>query len=84
MVFFNDRRESEKRLVWSIPNNLTSKSPSSCLSGLLGLEKPLPGPLKMAAVFSAEGATLSGANFELSGSGYRLSLTKRRFKSGNN
>ncbi|XP_050678615.1 F-BAR domain only protein 2 [Leptidea sinapis] len=43
------------------------------------------GPSKkstIAAQFNCEGATLSGIEFELIGSGYRLSLVKRRFVSG--
>lgn len=36
----------------------------------------------LSAQFNCEGATLSGIEFELIGSGYRLSLVKRRFVSG--
>lgn len=36
----------------------------------------------MAAQFTSEGATLSGVDLELVGSGYRLSLVKRRFATG--
>ena len=36
----------------------------------------------IAAQFNCEGTTLSGAEFELLGSGYRVSLVKRRFVSG--
>ncbi|KAF4533532.1 hypothetical protein B566_EDAN001017 [Ephemera danica] len=36
----------------------------------------------IATQFNCEGTTLSGAEFELVGSGYRLSLVKRRFVSG--
>lgn len=36
----------------------------------------------ISAQFNCEGATLSGIEFELIGSGYRLSLVKRRFVSG--
>jgi hypothetical protein len=32
--------------------------------------------------FNCEGTTLSGVEFDLVGSGYRLSLVKRRFVSG--
>jgi hypothetical protein len=35
-----------------------------------------------AVQFSAEGATLSGVDFELVGPGYRLSLLKKRVMSG--
>ena len=37
----------------------------------------------IAAQFNCEGTTLSGVEFELSGAGYRVSLVKRRFVSGN-
>lgn len=36
----------------------------------------------MAAQFTSEGATLSGVDLELVGSGYRMSLVKRRFATG--
>lgn len=44
------------------------------------------GPIKStttALQFSAEGATLSKADFELAGPGYRISLLKKRFSTGN-
>ena len=37
----------------------------------------------IAAQFNCEGTTLSGVEFELLGIGYRVSLVKRRFVSGN-
>ena len=37
----------------------------------------------IAAQFNCEGTTLSGVEFELVGIGYRVSLVKRRFVSGN-
>jgi hypothetical protein len=37
----------------------------------------------IAAQFNCEGTTLSGVDFELVGTGYRLSLAKKRFVSGN-
>ncbi|KAH8358798.1 hypothetical protein KR093_002523 [Drosophila rubida] len=39
-------------------------------------------PAMLATKFNCEGTTLSGIDFELQGSGYRLSLVKRRFVSG--
>lgn len=36
----------------------------------------------IASHFNCEGTTLSGVDFDLIGSGYRLSLVKRRFVSG--
>lgn len=39
-------------------------------------------PATISATFNCEGTTLSGLDFQLVGSGYRLSLVKRRFISG--
>ena len=37
----------------------------------------------LAILLFIQGTTLSGVEFELAGSGYRVSLVKRRFVSGN-
>lgn len=39
-------------------------------------------PSTLAVQFFNEGTTLSGADMELQGSGYRLSLSKKRFATG--
>lgn len=39
-------------------------------------------PSTLAVQFLNEGTTLSGADMELQGSGYRLSLNKKRFATG--
>jgi hypothetical protein len=39
-------------------------------------------PSTIATQFNCEGTTLSGAEFELIGPGYRVSLVKRKFMSG--
>ena len=39
-------------------------------------------PAVISSQFNCEGTTLSGLDFQLLGSGYRLSLVKRRFISG--
>ncbi|NWQ72336.1 FCHO1 protein, partial [Neopipo cinnamomea] len=47
--------------------------------------EPLGGPSKpspVAAQFSSEGSTLSGVEVELAGTGYRMSLVKKRFATG--
>uniref|UniRef100_A0A8C4WCK5 MHD domain-containing protein n=1 Tax=Gopherus evgoodei TaxID=1825980 RepID=A0A8C4WCK5_9SAUR len=47
--------------------------------------EPLYGPSKpspVAAQFTSEGSTLSGVEVELVGSGYRMSLVKKRFATG--
>ncbi|KAJ2953019.1 hypothetical protein O0L34_g7401 [Tuta absoluta] len=46
------------------------------------LEKGPSAQATISTQFNCEGATLSGIEFELIGSGYRLSLVKRRFVSG--
>lgn len=39
-------------------------------------------PSTLAVQFMSEGGTLSGADMELRGAGYRLSLSKKRFATG--
>ena len=39
-------------------------------------------PAVLTTQFNCEGTTLSGIDFELAGSGYRISLVKRRFVAG--
>jgi hypothetical protein len=39
-------------------------------------------PSLLTTQFNCEGTTLSGIDFELAGSGYRISLVKRRFVAG--
>lgn len=72
------------RLVW----NFTDISQHSDNNGVGTLRARLEvsnGPSTPALIntqFNCEGTTLSGIEFELVGSGYRLSLVKRRFVSG--
>ncbi|CAD7093572.1 unnamed protein product [Hermetia illucens] len=72
------------RLVW----NFTDISQHSEGNGVGTLRARLEvgsgpsTPSKLSAQFNCEGTTLSGVEFELVGSGYRLSLVKRRFVSG--
>lgn len=40
-------------------------------------------PAMITTQFNCEGTTLSGIDFDLAGSGYRISLVKRRFVAGN-
>lgn len=40
-------------------------------------------PATLAVQFTSEGSTLSGADIELVGAGYRFSLIKKRFAAGN-
>lgn len=72
------------RLVW----NFTDISQHSDNNGVGTLRARLEvgsGPSTPAVIstqFNCEGTTLSGIEFELVGTGYRLSLVKRRFVSG--
>ncbi|XP_034488163.1 F-BAR domain only protein 2 isoform X2 [Drosophila innubila] len=72
------------RLVW----NFTDISQNSQDGGVgtlrarLELNDGPSTPAMLATQFNCEGTTLSGIEFELQGSGYRLSLVKRRFVSG--
>ncbi|XP_062966870.1 F-BAR domain only protein 1 isoform X6 [Cynocephalus volans] len=71
----------EKRLTWRLPD--VSKAGGS--GRLSASWEPLSGPSTpspVAAQFTSEGATLSGVDLELVGSGYRMSLVKRRFATG--
>ncbi|XP_069915079.1 F-BAR domain only protein 1 isoform X2 [Oryctolagus cuniculus] len=71
----------EKRLVWKLPD-VSEAGGSGRLSASW---EPLSGPSTpspVAAQFTSEGATLSGVDVELVGSGYRMSLVKRRFATG--
>lgn len=78
------RQGESNRLVW----NFTDISQHSDNGGVDTLRARLEvgsGPSNPAIIstqFNCEGTTLSGIEFELVGAGYRLSLVKRRFVSG--
>lgn len=87
-VFFSltsFRLGESNRLVW----NFTDISQHSDNGGVDTLRARLEvangpsNPAILSTQFNCEGTTLSGIEFELAGSGYRLSLVKRRFISGN-
>ncbi|XP_063084025.1 F-BAR domain only protein 1 isoform X2 [Cavia porcellus] len=71
----------EKRFTWKLPD-VSEAAGSGRLSASW---EPLSGPSTpspVAAQFVSEGTTLSGVGVELVGSGYRMSLVKRRFATG--
>ncbi|KAM9243554.1 F-BAR domain only protein 1 isoform 7-T7 [Dugong dugon] len=71
----------EKRLLWRLPD-VSEAGGSGHLSASW---EPCSGPSTpspVAAQFTSEGTTLSGVDLELVGSGYRMSLVKRRFATG--
>ncbi|XP_075062850.1 F-BAR domain only protein 1 isoform X3 [Mixophyes fleayi] len=77
-------RCSERRLLWQIPNTLSGNEREGC-GRLYAHWQPLgtcSTSCTAAAQFTCEGRTLSGVDIELVGSGYRMSLVKKRFAAG--
>ncbi|KAM3937330.1 F-BAR domain only protein 1-like isoform 2-T3 [Leptodactylus fuscus] len=77
-------RCSERRLMWQIPNTSPGKEREG-YGQLYARWQPLHNcstPSPAAAQFTCEGRTLSGVDIELVGSGYRMSLVKKRFAAG--
>ncbi|XP_033213673.1 F-BAR domain only protein 2 isoform X2 [Belonocnema kinseyi] len=73
-----------KRLVWKF-TELSQHSEGNGVGSLKARIDLEHGPGSQGTIhtqFNCEGTTLSGIEFELVGSGYRLSLVKRRFVSG--
>lgn len=78
------RLGESNRAVWKF-TELSQHSENHGVGSLRARFEISSGPSSqgtIAAQFNCEGTTLSGAEFELIGSGYRLSLVKRRFVSG--
>ncbi|XP_068916620.1 F-BAR domain only protein 2 isoform X3 [Tenebrio molitor] len=72
------------RVIWKF-TELSQHSENHGVGSMLGrfdLENGPSAPATISAGFNCEGTTLSGIEFQLVGSGYRLSLVKRRFISG--
>ncbi|KAF5272837.1 hypothetical protein FQR65_LT00433 [Abscondita terminalis] len=72
------------RVVWKF-TELSQHSENNGVGSLLARLEMESGPIMPSTVstqFNCEGTTLSGIDFQLIGSGYRLSLVKRRFISG--
>ncbi|XP_055497925.1 SH3-containing GRB2-like protein 3-interacting protein 1 isoform X4 [Leucoraja erinacea] len=74
----------QHRILWKIPD-LSQKSENGGVGSLLARFQLSEGPSKpatLAVQFTSEGSTLSGADIELVGAGYRFSLIKKRFAAG--
>ncbi|KAB5579702.1 hypothetical protein PHYPO_G00197970 [Pangasianodon hypophthalmus] len=72
------------KILWKI-SELSQKSENGGVGALLCRFQLAEGPSKpsqLAVQFTSEGSTLSGCDFQLLGSGYRLSLIKKRFSTG--
>ncbi|KAG7263802.1 hypothetical protein CRUP_006570, partial [Coryphaenoides rupestris] len=74
----------QQTILWKIPS-LSQRSDNGGVGALLGRFQLMRGPSKpsqLAVQFTSEGSTLSGCDIQLVGSGYRLSLVKKRFAAG--
>ncbi|XP_037131130.1 SH3-containing GRB2-like protein 3-interacting protein 1 [Syngnathus acus] len=74
----------QQMIQWKIPS-LSSRSENGGVGALLGRFQLTEGPWKpsqLAVHFTSEGSTMSGCDIQLLGTGYRLSLIKKRFAAG--
>ncbi|XP_023283075.1 SH3-containing GRB2-like protein 3-interacting protein 1 isoform X2 [Seriola lalandi dorsalis] len=74
----------QQTIQWKIPS-LSHRSENGGVGALLGRFQMTEGPCKpsqLAVQFTSEGSTLSGCDIQLVGTGYRLSLVKKRFAAG--
>ncbi|XP_055488138.1 F-BAR domain only protein 2 isoform X6 [Leucoraja erinacea] len=74
----------QKKALWKLPE-ISEKSENGGSGSLRAKFDISEGPTKpstLAVQFVSEGSTLSGADVELVGTGYRLSLIKKRFATG--
>uniref|UniRef100_A0A673L8A1 MHD domain-containing protein n=2 Tax=Sinocyclocheilus rhinocerous TaxID=307959 RepID=A0A673L8A1_9TELE len=73
-----------QKIAWKIPE-LSQRSENGGVGALLARFQLAEGPSRpsqLAVQFTSEGSNLSGCDFQLVGSGYRLSLVKKRFSAG--
>ncbi|XP_039878271.1 SH3-containing GRB2-like protein 3-interacting protein 1 isoform X1 [Simochromis diagramma] len=74
----------QQTIQWKIPS-LSHRSENGGVGALLGRFQMIEGPCKpsqLTVQFTSEGSTLSGCDIQLVGTGYRLSLVKKRFAAG--
>ncbi|KAK6179298.1 hypothetical protein SNE40_011689 [Patella caerulea] len=76
--------QENKRATWKLNDisDVSEQASQGCIRAKFDMKSGASTPSTTALQFICEGATLSGLEFELVGSGYRLSLTKKRFASG--
>lgn len=80
------RRSAEgKRATWKIGDisEMSENGSQGSVSARFDLAAGPSTPSVAAVQFLCDGTTLSGVDFELVGPGYRTSLIKRRFSTGN-
>ncbi|MBN3294194.1 FCHO2 protein, partial [Polypterus senegalus] len=74
----------QKKALWKL-SDISEKSDnggSGSLRAKFDITEGPSNPSTLAVQFLSEGSTLSGLDIELVGTGYRLSLTKKRFATG--
>ncbi|RVE66059.1 hypothetical protein OJAV_G00122650 [Oryzias javanicus] len=74
----------QNKCLWKL-SDLSSKSENEGAGSIrakFDLSNGPSNPSTLAVQFISEGSTLSGVDMELQGSGYRLSLSKKRFATG--
>ncbi|XP_059142905.1 F-BAR domain only protein 2-like isoform X2 [Physella acuta] len=73
-----------KRASWKLNDisEVSEQESQGSIRAKFELGKGPTKPVTTAMQFAAEGATLSGSEFELAGPGYRISLMKKRFATG--
>merc|ERR1711915_764579 len=74
---------ASQRALWKFPDlSVNQNNGVGAIRARFQLSQGPGSQGTIAAQFNCEGTTLSGVEFELIGSGYRVSLVKRRFVSG--
>jgi len=81
---FVSRCREKKRAMWNVGNisELSENGAKGCVRAKFDLSSSPAGPHLAALSFTCEGTTFSGVDVELLGSGYRISLVKKRIVSG--
>jgi len=71
---------AENRLRWKLNHAINRDAPTGKLSARLKLAGGPSKATTLGVQFISEGSTLTGSDFELTGSGYRVSLVKKRYR----
>ncbi|XP_041360186.1 F-BAR domain only protein 2-like isoform X2 [Gigantopelta aegis] len=76
--------EEHNRATWKLNDisEVSEEATQGCIRAKFELKSGPSIPSTTALQFASDGSTISGVEFELVGSGYRISLAKKRFASG--
>jgi len=83
-VFIYSRCTEKRRATWNVGSisELSENGVKGCVRAKFDLGLSPSGPYLAALSFSCEGTTCSGVDVKLVGSGYRMSLVKKRIVTG--